>query len=73
MGKIVDGKLGLARQRKESLQTQKQIGKMQKQIDHFREHTLLRQDALLKNIKLFNMYQQEQRKNMEVSMDFLIF
>lgn len=60
------GKQEEAKQRKESLRMQKQISKMHADIDHFKKHSLFRQQTLVKNVKMLEMYQKQHRKNVEV-------
>lgn len=66
MKEALDTRLEKAKQRKEIRLSEKMDMKMRKEIEYFKKHSLFRHQTLLKNIKRFELYEQEQRKKIEV-------
>lgn len=66
MLKIINGKLHLAKGRRECLVMEQKVKKMNEQIEHCKKHATFRQEILLRNIKMYQLYEEEQRKNIEV-------
>lgn len=67
MIKAINGKLKLAKKRRECMAMEKRVNRMAGQIDFCKRHSAFRQEVLQKNIKLYEMYKEEQRNNVEVS------
>lgn len=65
MKEALDAKLKNAKERKEIRLSEKKDMKMRKGIEYFKKHSLFRHRALLKNIKKFELYEQQQRKKIE--------
>ncbi|XP_055301244.1 uncharacterized protein LOC129567897 [Sitodiplosis mosellana] len=63
--KIINGKLYLAKNRRDCMTMEKGVKKMNERIDHCRRHASFRNEILQKNIEIFKMYEEEQRKNIE--------
>lgn len=55
-----------AEKRKESLQNEKAIIKIAEGINFFKKHWIIRQEETLKSIKIYEMNEQNMRKNIEV-------
>ena len=66
MLKIINGKLHLAKSRRDCLVMEKKVKRMTEQIEHCKKHAAFRQEILLRNIKMYQLYEEEQRKNIEV-------
>ena len=66
MIKSINGKLKLAKKRRECMAMEKRVKRMADQIDFCKRHSAFRQEVLLKNMKLYEMYKEEHRKNVEV-------
>lgn len=64
--KLLEYKLELAKQRKQTIQSEKRLAKKQTEIEYFKKHTAFRQEVFQKNIKLFELYQKEQHENIKV-------
>lgn len=56
----------LAKKRKEYMAIAKKVNKLKENIDHLQKHSSFRQEIFQKNIKLYEMYEEEQRKHVEV-------
>lgn len=63
---MLENKLEQAQQRKTSLEEEKHFIKIAAGIDHFKRHWNIREEARQKDAQLFDLYEQEMRKNVEV-------
>lgn len=66
MDKKLGDKLEKALQKKKNLQDEKLINKFTEGIEFFKRHWLFREEIRKKNIKLYQMHEEEKRENMEV-------
>lgn len=66
MKEALDTRLKNGKQRKEFRLSEKRDMKMRKEIEYFKKHSLYRHHTLLKNIKKIELYEQQQRKKIEV-------
>lgn len=69
--KTLEGKLELAKKRKEFMEMEKKLKKMKEEMDFFTKHSAFRLEALQRNIRLYEMYNEEQRKNIAVRLIIL--
>lgn len=66
MKKVLDTRLKRAKQRKEARLFEKRESKIRKEIEYFKKHSEFRHKTLLDNIKRYEMYTEQQRKEIEV-------
>lgn len=67
-------KLDEAEQRRKQLQDEIIVNNCTEKIEKFKRHWIFKDETHKKNITIFQLYQEEQRKNLLVNMSiFLIF
>lgn len=71
MKALLEKKLELAQQRKANLRHDITEAKITNEMQHFSRHWLFREDENFKNAQLIEHFQQIQRKNIEVALNFL--
>lgn len=70
MLQIMNARLQLAKNRKGCMIMEKRVKNMHDRIDHCKKHSEYKEKVLLKNIKLYQEYEEQQRKNIEVWYNF---
>lgn len=66
MLKTINGKLQLAKKRRECMLMERKVKRINDRIDYCKKHAAHRREVLLKNINLYELYEEERRKNIEV-------
>lgn len=72
VNRMIQMKMDLAKQRKESLQNEKQLEKMENIVDNFKKHWAFREKTLMKNIELLKLSEKMRAKSMKVILLSLI-
>lgn len=67
MKKNITNKLQEAQQRRKLLQDKKLTTKSIDQINYFKKHWMLKEEALTKNIELYQLHEEEKRNNIKVT------